>query len=1625
MDGVQGRAGQRTARGEAPEGGGNAPRGNQPNQPIPLGPPSSANTPTEIQREPAAPTSKGASQPTQRSTVLGPPSSEKLPFSPKLETGAYKGVADEMPKGSLSQQQSGQAAGARALPTHLAWEIRGLQQDVERLQKEAGPNKPAQQVNAVCRVLNNCNKHDKVLQPLFGGLVGDSETRNELRDGIRLALALAHQHLQSGTPQVLKEWPICQLFNGIRGMLSCTPFRNTDEQEAIRANLTALAESLLAAIRDPSILALSSDPVGKGGWTLLPYSTILLGLLRIHEERLVDLSSHQKVLQQLLDAVVASHDEEGWDIRGIANASLALGGLLHGVAPPLTAANAKAAAQVLAELIDESIHDPYEQRHWNSIDCSQAWRGLRRMLDAGVCTTPEDFDVFSRTLGGLKKLQSGQSIPPAAALEKPESAVQASDFPALPEKTAQSRAQAHPPMREQAVPASEPTTDKPTAQRAKTTQQPKPGQQESGAPQRLAAKRSPRAVVREIIRLKSSVLGAATASDLCQWITLVSTISRRSAGSDQSVRMLAAAVQQRAQGTPAPKAGELCSLLLAMGHALEKFPACTHALKAVMQTLCKQLTAGSAAGMRLEHVCSAVQGSASLIADGDETARQALRYVTKALTGGSGSLQSQNFDLSRVGEMLGALAPALGDPEVLAVLKQLTARFSEDQSWLNLPKVARATALAEIVANAPKGTQATGALVELMNALARGLAKPPLKVTPENIDTTRGRHDIVCSLLLPHWTIQDKGLMRIEPPSNAGSAVLVPFFAGVISLSHREKFRLGLEPSEHLSLPAALGHLELARDRMQDTSGAPEKIALALEAAISMIEFGASWMSYTGGNWQATVAETTLYVADTLIRLGDDAVKKILAQLSPDVVRAFRGHLEAAEFCFVKEFFEASDRHTAQRGKATALRALMDSAADLPTWTDKAADNDTLIEFLKRFPEYQGFEIAGLCLYGPPMPYKYLGMPMGLQTYSVIPPLEMKRCLDKPGTKPVTLEVFCAPWIPPGRPYHEAQQLSFCGPHALNNLNMRLRGDPSLLVTKPILDAYLGSDHALYSADQLSEFNNANESLGFPRLVHVDAQLTDTGAVTLLSDAPGSDWEAFGILLDAHHTFPDNGIGKHIAMIERSVDGNYAIRDSRPMGQSVEPQQLGSSDATKAVDEAVALAGVPSWLRVVASELAVASATGDLSRILLDAHGAAHASQASEFLAEATEREQLVQWIVSNRQEHGAIGLADRIYAKLFEALPSGARGVSLLCPEPGEVPPAQQDATRSGPDIQPAQSASVEIPKDIGDALAHLERLTASKDFAALQQLAALIPKMGLGKFDFNKLSGLLPQFPVMLGQQAGRAAVRALAERLGELASGPNAPLEGSQAMRLVANIACNAVSRTDKEANAVVFLLMDVVARKCSKKPVTWKDAWWTSQRLDTYRGRGVFVFSILKSAWKGGRGYVPPADASMWLARVFATGKESLEPAAELEPQSAEHFEGTILGIYDLICEQHGQCKAPDDYKKLMASAINLVLGCVNLTSAMNIPVEQDVLLEAYKAFLDAILAWNDPASLIKSLPPASQTWLGNAVSHTVNAINTPSSGILGIIQPAHVQALEALRKYLQPQPAGNRATRRKK
>lgn len=366
-------------------------------------------------------------------------------------------------------------------------------------------------------------------------------------------------------------------------------------------------------------------------------------------------------------------------------------------------------------------------------------------------------------------------------------------------------------------------------------------------------------------------------------------------------------------------------------------------------------------------------------------------------------------------------------------------------------------------------------------------------------------------------------------------------------------------------------------------------------------------------------------------------------------------------------------------------------APDNATSTD-APEVDILAEFLNKYPAFANDEIQEGCLFWRSDDYVNAAEEdTGIRTYEVIPPLEMQRCLRDPAVtpEPATLRVFSGPFIKKDAPYHEVQLATYCGWHALNNLNMRLSAnDPSVLITKPILDEFIrerlkarlaqkayASDterqQALereykqetleYSPEWLVEFNNAQPAgAGFNRLVAASAQLEEAGNVTLLSNTPATEPAAFGVLFDVYHAEPVPGFGKHIVSIEL-LEGQYVVRDSRPLGHTAEPIALGATTMQEAIGKAIALLGPPTWLRAVTSQLATAAADHDETKvqtILADAN--ALMSKSGAMAWDKTEIESLVDSLL------GAKGflLADSVAAQLLQALPAELRGVSVFYPE-------------------------------------------------------------------------------------------------------------------------------------------------------------------------------------------------------------------------------------------------------------------------------------------------------------------------------------------------------------------------
>ena len=140
----------------------------------------------------------------------------------------------------------------------------------------------------------------------------------------------------------------------------------------------------------------------------------------------------------------------------------------------------------------------------------------------------------------------------------------------------------------------------------------------------------------------------------------------------------------------------------------------------------------------------------------------------------------------------------------------------------------------------------------------------------------------------------------------------------------------------------------------------------------------------------------------------------------------------------------------------------------------------------------------------------------------------------------------------------------------------------------------------------------------------------------------------------------------------------------------------------------------------------------------------------------------------------------------------------------------------------------------------------------------------------------GILPDLQNVLRTEAGRSTWRSNAEFISKFNTGL---LTSNEAMRPVADIASTALS-SSKDANEVVFQLMDVIVRKCNRMPVDWDDQWWTNQ-FRTKLGRGKFVWFALDSIWKkAGHGYQIPLDAGPQLVPAFSTGTEFFGPDPRL-------------------------------------------------------------------------------------------------------------------------------------------------
>jgi hypothetical protein len=767
-------------------------------------------------------------------TIVGSPDAQSVPLpmrrSQRIQSPAppIAGAVVNKPPERDSESQSSLS--------RAAWkqQLKGIKRDFERLNAQSGPN-AKDQIIAVCRALNDCNKRSQLLRNVFAGTAGGEKLRQDLRDGIRLAMELANRHLQTGTASMLAPWPIRQLFNAVRGLIFCEPFAGTDLEPGFRRDLATLATSLLVALSDSPALGPVDDLPDEGGKALLPYPVILYGFYRMCEAELIDAPAHQKVLESLLDAVTGSRDAEGWNVQAISNACDALGWLVQDGRWRPAARSVHGAASTLALLASESLNNPYEVDAWKEADSRQTLRGLHQMLGAGVGISPTGKidPAFAQALEDLEAPRLDREPSRLRAAETPQPMVQSvvsepvpvteSFFsnrllaPALPEETASLR------------PENAPGRSTPSI---------------SEVPRnilnQLNAKTSPKALIRLIDTHHVDITDAlpqASAGDLSKWLSLIARTQRSSAVGDRAVRMLVAAVQQHVQTRSGLAIDELAPLMLVVRGMLHRFQACAPEVTAALKVLCQKLTETSGNAIRLGPACDAVRGMASLIVDGDVQAALALRHLTQLCKASGADFPEKEPELfDPLWQLLFVLAPVLDDPDVSAFLAQLVSRLANDKSPFKKSKVSRAYALAVVISHVPSTSANNGSLPALLNFLARGLQKPQIQVTSKAIGNARIQRQLVYSLLEPYATVRSPNF-SFTIKDTLDDTLILKFIGGWLDGDQAE-FALDTD-TKYLVLGQA--HFQWAVAEAQDISDTMPDAPKLFESVLDAIEDGGTW----------------------------------------------------------------------------------------------------------------------------------------------------------------------------------------------------------------------------------------------------------------------------------------------------------------------------------------------------------------------------------------------------------------------------------------------------------------------------------------------------------------------------------------------------------------------------------------------------------------------------------------------------------------------------------------------------------------------------------------------------------------------------------------------------------------
>ena len=180
----------------------------------------------------------------------------------------------------------------------------------------------------------------------------------------------------------------------------------------------------------------------------------------------------------------------------------------------------------------------------------------------------------------------------------------------------------------------------------------------------------------------------------------------------------------------------------------------------------------------------------------------------------------------------------------------------------------------------------------------------------------------------------------------------------------------------------------------------------------------------------------------------------------------------------------------------------------------------------------------------------------------------------------------------------------------------------------------------------------------------------------------------------------------------------------------------------------------------------------------------------------------------------------------------------------------------------------------------------------------------------------------------------------------------------------------------------------------------------------QGQGTFIFQILRASWKSTTEpnvYVLPVTASPQLIRMFIVGMKFREPAAETQTTTWIQFGATLDGTYLALIDMHERCRTNEDVKKLVVPSVDLILAVANTLNNKAGNAGEQVVLEGYKALIDAVQAWNDPQALVNSLPQKYKPWLANAAARALRVVQA-SSALASRIGQEHYDAIVALVAY---------------